>query len=133
MCLEMAGHEIKTVHDGLQALASAPVYAPEVVVLDIGLPGMDGYELAARLRQLPETARSLIIAVTGYGQGVERQRAFDAGFDAHLIKPAEPMRLIELIAHWRDHPPDAAAAATPFMSARPTGSAAAPCWATASC
>ncbi len=111
MCLELAGHEVKTVHDGLQALASAPVYAPEVVVLDIGLPGMDGYELARRLRQLPETARSLLIAVTGYGQGVERQRAFDAGFDAHLIKPAEPTRLIELIARWRDHPPDAPAAA----------------------
>lgn len=105
MCLEIAGHEVKTVHDGLQALASAPVFAPDVVVLDIGLPGMDGYQVAERLRQSPVTAHSLLIAVTGYGQESERRRAFEAGFDEHLIKPAEPARLNELIARWRENPP----------------------------
>lgn len=116
MCLEIAGHEVKTAFDGLQALASAPVYAPEVVVLDIGLPGMNGYELATRLRQLPETAGALMIAVTGYGQEVERQRAFDAGFDAHLIKPAEPVKLTELIARWRDAPHGTGHRARPFTA-----------------
>ena len=107
MCLEIAGHEVRTVHDGWQALALAASSPPDVVVLDIGLPGMDGYEVAARLRAAPATAGALLIAVTGYGQASERQRALDAGFDAHLIKPAEPVRLVDLIAHWR--PPDVAA------------------------
>lgn len=102
MFLEIAGHEVKTVHDGLQALSSAPVFAPDVVVLDIGLPGMDGHEVARLLRALPETSRSLLIAVTGYGQQSERRRATDAGFDEHLVKPAEPERVLELIAGWRD-------------------------------
>lgn len=102
MFLQIAGNEVKTVGDGPQALACAPVYAPEVVVLDIGLPGMDGYEVAARLRQLPQTAGALLIALTGYGQDSDRRRATEAGFDTHLVKPTDPGALADLIeAHHR--------------------------------
>ncbi|RZI80291.1 MAG: response regulator [Rubrivivax sp.] len=97
MFLQIAGNEVKAVGDGPQALACAPVYAPEVVVLDIGLPGMDGYEVARRLRQLPQTADTLLIALTGYGQDSDRKRARDAGFDTHLVKPADPDALADLI------------------------------------
>lgn len=116
MCLEIAGHEVRTVHDGLQALALAPTFAPDVVVLDIGLPGLDGYAVAARLRALPQTSRSLMIAVTGYGRDAERQQALDAGFDAHLVKPAEPVRLVELIARWRESAAGGTGSAAPFTA-----------------
>jgi signal transduction histidine kinase/DNA-binding response OmpR family regulator len=99
--LQVAGHEVKAVHDGNQALACVHVFAPDVVVLDIGLPGIDGYEVARRLRAMPETARSFLVAVTGYGRKDDRDAAMEAGFDEHLMKPAEPARLIELIGTWR--------------------------------
>jgi CheY-like chemotaxis protein len=99
--LSLAGHEVKAVGDGLEALASAPVFAPDVVVLDIGLPGMDGYEVARRLRGVPETRDSLLVALTGYGQQGDRERAQKAGFDHHLTKPAEPNELLALIESWR--------------------------------
>jgi signal transduction histidine kinase/ActR/RegA family two-component response regulator len=97
MFLKLTGHEVKTVGDGPQALACAPVYAPEVVVLDIGLPGMDGYEVAMRLRQLPQTAHALLIALTGYGQESDKAQAQVAGFNAHLVKPTDPGTLADLI------------------------------------
>ncbi|MBA3596634.1 MAG: response regulator [Methylibium sp.] len=100
--LELAGHEVKTVGDGMQAMASAPVYAPDVVVLDIGLPGLDGYEVARRLRQTPQTRDALILALTGYGQKGDQQQAIDAGFDAHFVKPADPELLVKRIAEWRE-------------------------------
>ncbi len=101
MFLQVAGHEVKAVHDGAQTLACVQIFAPDVVVLDIGLPEMDGYEVARRLRRLPETARALLIAVTGYGQLEDRQAAANAGFDEHLTKPADPSQLIELIGGWK--------------------------------
>jgi CheY-like chemotaxis protein len=91
---------VKTVGDGPEALASAPVYAPNVVVLDIGLPGMDGYEVAVRLREIAETRASCIIALTGYGQPADRARARAAGFDHHLTKPADPDELLGLVEAW---------------------------------
>jgi len=99
--LAMAGHEVKAVGEGAEALASAPVFAPDVIVLDIGLPVMDGYEVARRLRGLQETRSSLLIALTGYGQRGDRDRARDAGFDHHLTKPAEPDELLAIIETWR--------------------------------
>lgn len=98
--LALAGHEVKAVGDGAEALASAPVFAPDVVVLDIGLPRMDGYEVARRLRKIPSTHSSLLIALTGYGQNSDRVRAREAGFDHHLTKPAEPDVLLKLIDDW---------------------------------
>ena len=100
MFLGMLGHEVKTVSDGLQALASAPVYAPRVVVLDIGLPGLDGYEVARRLRKLPQTQGALLVAVTGYGSKADQTRAIEAGFDLHLVKPADPCALADAISAW---------------------------------
>lgn len=102
MYLQLAGHEVKTVGDGPQALASAPVYAPDVVVLDIGLPGLDGYEVARRLRRLPQTERALLIALTGYGQASDQRQAEEAGFDAHYVKPTDPGMLAARIRAWRE-------------------------------
>lgn len=101
MFLKLLGHEVKTAADGEVALASAPVYSPDVVVLDIGLPTLDGYEVARRLRQMPQTRNALLIALTGYGQESDRALALDAGFDTHLIKPADPQVLIESIGSWQ--------------------------------
>jgi len=98
--LELRGHEVKMVGDGSEALASAPVFAPDVVLLDIGLPRMDGYQVARRLREAAETRASCLIALTGYGQPADRERARAAGFDHHLTKPADPDALLALVDAW---------------------------------
>jgi PAS domain S-box-containing protein len=99
--LEMAGHEVRAVNDGIAAYDVAMDFRPEIVLLDIGLPGMTGYELAGRLRRLPELAGSTLIALTGYGQTEDRQRVAEAGFDGHLVKPVEPTELLSLIDRLR--------------------------------
>ena len=99
--LRMEGHEVKTISDPHQAIFSSQVFAPSVVVLDIGLPGMDGYELARRLRQLPDTRQALFIALTGYGQKEDRDQATAAGFEHHFIKPADPLAIHEVISRFR--------------------------------
>jgi signal transduction histidine kinase len=91
--LRLEGHEVKAVHDGLQALASLKVFDPHVVVLDIGLPGLDGYAVARQLRERGDTNHVLLIALTGYGQKEDRQRAADSGFDYHFVKPADPREI----------------------------------------
>jgi len=98
--LELGGHEVKMVGDGSEALASAPVFAPDVVLLDIGLPMMDGYQVAQRLREVAQTRASCLIALTGYGQPADRERARVAGFDHHLTKPADPDALLALVDAW---------------------------------
>jgi signal transduction histidine kinase/DNA-binding response OmpR family regulator len=95
--LRLEGHEVKTVTDGHQALACSRVFAPSAVVLDIGLPGMSGYEVARRLRDMPETRRALFIALTGYGQREDRVLASEAGFHHHFIKPADPRAIHAVI------------------------------------
>lgn len=85
--LNLAGHETAVAHDGTQALGIAETWSPQAIVLDIGLPGMDGYEVARRMRDCEGCRHALIIAVTGYGQEEDRQRSHDAGFDHHLVKP----------------------------------------------
>jgi CheY-like chemotaxis protein len=90
MLLSLDGHEVRSVHDGRRALDLAAEFLPDLVLLDIGLPGMDGYEVARRLRMRQEIARMRLVAVTGYGQQEDRDRARDAGFDQHLVKPVEP-------------------------------------------
>ena len=89
LALTMHGFEVQTAHEGLSALRVAAAFQPELAVLDIGLPVMDGYELAARLRRMPGLDRLPLIAVTGYGQPSDRDRAVAAGFDHHLVKPVE--------------------------------------------
>ncbi|MBN3760044.1 response regulator [Burkholderia sp. Ac-20365] len=86
--LEMLGHDVRVMYDGTAAIAAASEFRPEVVLLDIGLPGVDGYQVARALRAAPTTAGALLIALTGYGQDSDRQRTRDAGFDHHLVKPA---------------------------------------------
>jgi PAS domain S-box-containing protein len=96
LLLRSAGHEVCLAYDGVEALAAAEGFGPEVAFLDIGLPGLDGYEVARRLRQRP--GKLLLVAVTGYGQEEDRRRAHAAGFDRHLVKPVDPTVLQELLA-----------------------------------
>jgi CheY-like chemotaxis protein/anti-sigma regulatory factor (Ser/Thr protein kinase) len=99
LLLQMAGHEVKMAHDGPSALAAARAQRPEVVLLDIGLPaGMDGYEVAKRMRPEPGLQGAVIVAVTGFGQEEDRKRAARAGFDAHLVKPVDMQQLARLLA-----------------------------------
>ncbi len=91
------GHEVRTAHDGLAGLKEALAHRPQIVLLDIGLPGLDGYEVARRLR-VELGRQALLVAVTGYGQEEDRRLAEEAGFDAHLTKPADPGVLERLLA-----------------------------------
>ncbi len=98
MLLEASGHQVMVEYGSSQALARARAEAPEVCLLDIGLPEMDGNDLAQQLRALPETARSVLIAVTGYGQEKDRKRTLAAGFDHHLVKPLDTKNLVAILA-----------------------------------
>ncbi|GAB3726349.1 hypothetical protein GCM10028862_01540 [Luteimonas pelagia] len=96
MLLEMEGHDVRMVHDGPAAVEAAAAFVPEVVFLDIGLPGMDGFQVAAHLR---EAGRPMhLFAVTGWGAEDDRRRARESGFDDHLVKPVDTGRLLELLA-----------------------------------
>jgi signal transduction histidine kinase/DNA-binding response OmpR family regulator len=101
LMLQLAGHQVQIVHNGPDALEAAPAFRPDVVLLDIGLPGMNGYEVARRLREQPELASTLLVALTGYGQEEDRQRGREAGFDQHLVKPVDPPVLASLLARAR--------------------------------
>ena len=98
MVLENLGYEVLVEHDPHSALAVAAACVPEVCILDIGLPDMDGNELARRLRRQSGTEEALLIAVTGYGRPQDREQALAAGFDHHLVKPVDVHRLVELLA-----------------------------------
>jgi len=96
--LQFAGHAAVAVHDGASAIEAAEKHRPEVVLLDIGLPKMDGHEVCRRLRDLPRGKELVVIAVTGWGQGDEQRKWQDAGFDAHLVKPARFEALAALLS-----------------------------------
>jgi PAS domain S-box-containing protein len=98
MLVRLLGHEVQTAADGRQAIAAAQRFAPDVVLLDIGLPGMNGYEVARSLRALPESASALIVACTGYGREDDRLRSSEAGFDRHAVKPLAVDVLTEIFA-----------------------------------
>lgn len=95
--LKLNGHEVRIAHDGHEALEQVGVFVPDVVLLDIGLPGMDGYAVAKAIRGNPTLTALKLIAVSGYGQDEDRQRSEDAGFNFHLVKPVEHEALSELI------------------------------------
>ncbi|MEP6802029.1 MAG: PAS domain S-box protein [Acidobacteriota bacterium] len=95
--LEMTGHAVRTAYDGPAALEAALTFRPAVVVLDIGLPGMDGYEVARRLREQPEFKETLLVALTGYGHEEDRRRTAEAGFRHHLVKPVRAEALLALL------------------------------------
>ena len=96
--LSLAGHQVVMAHEGIQALEQARIQMPEAVILDIGLPGMDGHEVARQLRRDPAFTKILLIAVTGYGQDEDRRQALEAGFNHHLTKPVEVEDLKRLLA-----------------------------------
>jgi signal transduction histidine kinase len=95
--LELSGHEVELAATGADGLEAARQFHPEVVLCDLGLPGMDGFEVAARLRRDPATASAKLIAVTGYGREEDRRRSKEAGFDLHLTKPVDPAQLKALL------------------------------------
>jgi PAS domain S-box-containing protein len=97
--LRMEGHEVLVAHDGPEALVAAEGQPPEIAILDLGMPGMDGFEVARRLRALAESNGMLMLALTGWGQEQDRYRCFEAGFDGHLPKPVEWEDLRQFLAH----------------------------------
>ena len=98
MLLRAVGHEVRVAHDGLQALEAAAAFKPDFAFLDIGLPKLNGYDLARRLRELPATRHSVLVAVTGWGQEDDRRRAREAGFNHHMVKPLEIHQIQALLA-----------------------------------
>jgi signal transduction histidine kinase/CheY-like chemotaxis protein len=98
MLLQLSRHQVCTAHDGPTALEAAFDFRPNVVLLDIGLPRMDGYEVAKKMRQQPVLKNVMLVAMTGYGQESDRQRSQEAGFDHHLVKPADFGKLQQILA-----------------------------------
>jgi len=98
LLLELAGHEVRIAHLGCAAISLAQVFRPHTALLDIGMPDLDGYEVAQNLRREPWAAKIQLIAVTGWGQNSDRCRALEAGFDHHLVKPVDLEELSGLIA-----------------------------------
>ncbi len=109
--LRGAGHEVAVAYDGPQALGVARSFEPNTALLDIGLPVLDGYELAGKLREMMGGRPLRLVAVTGYGQDTDKRKSRDAGFDAHLVKPIDLGALIRLIDEDADDGPRAAAPA----------------------
>jgi CheY-like chemotaxis protein len=95
--LTLGGHEIHTSVDGVQALEAATREHPELVLLDIGMPGMNGYEVARRIRARPWGREATLVAITGWGQETDRQRSREAAFDSHCVKPLDPQYLFTLL------------------------------------
>ena len=98
MMLSIMGHDTRTAHDGESAVAVAETFLPEVVLLDIGLPKLNGYEVAQRIREKSWGAAMYLIAVTGWGQDEDRQRSTEVGLNLHMVKPVEPSALEKLLA-----------------------------------
>ena len=101
MMLSIMGHETRTAHDGESAVATAESFLPEVVLLDIGLPKLNGYEVAHRIRTSSWGTSMFLIAVTGWGQDEDRQRSSEVGLNVHMVKPVEPSALQKLLAELR--------------------------------
>jgi CheY-like chemotaxis protein len=96
--LQIGGHTTQTAYDGLEAVQAAATFHPDVVLLDIGLPKMNGYEAARYIRGQPWGQKMVLIALTGWGQDEDRRRSLEAGFDQHLTKPVDPVALEKLLA-----------------------------------
>ena len=98
MVLEAAGHDVRAAHNGPASLEAAVLYRPNVILLDIGLPGLDGYEVARKLREQAIFTDVVLIATTGHGQDRDRQRSHEAGFNHHLVKPYDFETLERILA-----------------------------------
>ncbi len=112
MILKLDGHDVQVAHDGTVALDAVRRFRPEAVLMDIGLPGMDGYEVARRLQQQPELRKTILLlaAVTGYAEDEAQQRSREVGFDHHLVKPVDPEVVLALLAslEWTEQDENAA-------------------------
>ena len=95
--LRMMGNDVHVVTDGLEALKAADALRPDVAMLDLGMPGLSGYELASALRREPWGRSMMLVAVTGWGQAEDRRRSREAGFDHHFVKPVEPGEIERLL------------------------------------
>ena len=95
--IELAGHEVLLAQDGTVGLELLKSARPDIALLDIGLPGMDGYEVARRFRAEADGRRLVLVALTGYGSSTDRDRSREAGFDLHLVKPVDPQALTSLL------------------------------------
>ena len=98
--LQLSGHETCTGYGGLEALRLADEFSPQVIFLDIGMPDLNGYEVARRLRAAPSSKNAMLIALTGWGSEADRSKSQDAGFDVHLTKPVDPATIEDLMAKW---------------------------------
>jgi CheY-like chemotaxis protein len=96
LLLELAGHQARTARDSRSAVAAVGAWQPDVLLVDLGLPGEDGYAVARRLRDLL-ARKPLLVAITGYGREADRRRSQEEGFDFHLTKPADPEFLLRLL------------------------------------
>ncbi len=97
LMLELLGATTRVVYDGQSALQAIDEFLPEVVFLDIGMPLMDGYDVARAIRQRPEHSGIQLVALTGWGRDDDRRRSFEAGFDRHLVKPLDPAALKDVL------------------------------------
>jgi CheY-like chemotaxis protein len=95
--VQSCGHDVRVVYAGTSALAAADEYRPDVIILDIGMPELDGYEVARQLRARESSRTPILIAITGWGQDRDKSRAIEAGFDYHLTKPVDPADLEPLL------------------------------------
>jgi CheY-like chemotaxis protein len=95
--LKMMGNEVRTAHDGLEGVAAAAAYRPDMILLDIGMPKLNGYDACQRIREQPWGKGIFIVAVTGWGQDEDKRRSQQAGFNRHLVKPVGPAELEKLL------------------------------------
>ena len=98
LLLKLWDHDAAVFYDGAEAVAAAGAYRPHVVLLDVAMPGMDGFQVAGRLRAMPELGQVVLVGVTGYGDAARRNRARAGGFDHYFVKPMDPYQLQELLA-----------------------------------
>jgi CheY-like chemotaxis protein len=91
------GHDVRTASDGVEAVEATASFTPDLILLDIGLPKLDGYEACRRIRALPCPREPIVVAVTGWGQDDDRRKAKEAGFDFHMVKPVEPAAIEKLL------------------------------------
>jgi CheY-like chemotaxis protein len=98
MLLELSGHHARTVNDGAAALAAARASVPEAIILDIGMPGMNGYDVARTLREDDRFAKTALIALTGWGSREDKAKAMNAGFDFHLTKPVDAVEMSRVLS-----------------------------------
>jgi CheY-like chemotaxis protein len=97
MLLKLKGHEVDVAHDGFEAVAKAAAFQADVILLDIGMPGLNGYEAARQIRTQDPQKCPVLVALTGWGQEEDRRLSSEAGFDAHLVKPVDIAALTELL------------------------------------